>query len=257
MQNWDAAQYLRFKGERTRPAEDLLGRIANENPAKVVDIGCGPGNSTRKLADRYPQADVLGVDSSSEMIRAAKEANPSLSFRLCDAGRELPALGSGFDVVFSNACIQWVPNHTQLLPDMMGLLKKGGTLAVQAPMNYEEPIHRIIQAVSSSERWRPLFSNPRVFYNLKPEEYYDLLASLTSEFSIWTTTYFHIMRTHADIIEWYKGTGLRPYLNALQEPDRSEFEREITAEVQKAYTPRPDGSIIFRFPRLFFTATKQ
>lgn len=256
MQDWDAKQYLRFNKERTRPAQDLLSRIPNENPRKVADIGCGPGNSTRKLADRYPRADVLGVDSSPEMVRAAKEANPSLAFRLCDAEKELPALGNDFDVVFSNACIQWVPNHARLLPEMMGMLKTGGTLAVQTPMNYEEPIHRIIQAVSSSERWRPRFTNARFFYNLQPEEYYDLLASLTSDFSIWTTTYFHIMHTHNDIMEWYKGTGLRPYLNALKEPERSEFEREIASEVQRAYAPRPDGSIIFRFPRLFFTAFK-
>jgi len=253
---WDSAQYLKFEQERTQPAIDLAARAACDAPANVLDLGCGPGNSSRVLAERFPGARILGIDSSPEMIAAARANHPDLKFALCDAARDLPSFGHGvFDVVFSNACIQWIPNHPDLLRDMLSLLRPGGVLAVQTPMNYEEPIHRIIAELVDGEKWAGAFANPRIFHNLLPGQYFDLLSELAAAFALWQTTYYHVLGSHADIMEWYRGTGLRPYLSALPKEERAAFEADVRDRVVQAYPKQKDGRIIFRFPRFFFTAT--
>ena len=257
MFTWDSAQYVQFVNERTQPAIDLVSRIHANDPHKIVDIGCGPGNSTQVLAERFPYAAILGIDSSDEMIRTAKENYPSLHFRKCDARIELAELGNDFDIVFSNACIQWLPDHPSLFRNMMSLLKTGGVLAVQTPMNYEEPIHKIISAVTTSAVWKQKFPDPRIFYNLTPGEYHDLLSGLTDTFTLWQTTYFHRMKSHEAIMEWYRGTGLRPYLSMLSETDKAVFEKEIYEQVVSSYPVQKNGEIIFRFPRFFLTAEKK
>lgn len=254
--SWDSAQYLKFKRERTQPSIDLIGRIALSDPETILDVGCGPGNSTEQLKRRYPRAAVYGVDNSEEMLSAAREKYPDIRFGFCDVSRDLGQLGDTYDVVFSNACLQWVPDHPSLLRELMRLLKKGGVLAVQVPMNYDEPIHRIIGETIRSEKWRGRIGEPRIFHTLSPEAYYDLLSALTPEFSLWETVYFHRMRSHADILEWYGGTGLRPYLDRLSPEEGEAFQRDIFRAVERAYPKRSNGEIIFRFPRLFFTAVK-
>lgn len=255
MSDWNSRLYLLFENERTQPAIDLVNRITADRPDKVLDIGCGPGNSTKVLAQRFPDAYVLGIDSSADMIATAKKDYPNLDFRLCDAGKDLTSLKSDYAVVFSNACIQWIPDHAQLLENMLSLLKPGGILAVQLPMNFNEPIHRIIDEVSTSHKWSAYFNQPRVFYSLTRSEYFDLLPVLSSEFSLWETIYYHKMNSHMDIMEWYRGTGLRPYLNVLSDENQKEFERDIYQRVIEEYPVQKNGQIIFRFPRLFFTAT--
>ena len=254
MPDWDSAQYLKFGSQRTQPARDLAARLPAENPVEVLDVGCGPGNSTEVLAKRYPGARILGIDSSPEMVTAASHCHPDLEFRLCDAGRELAQLDRQFDVVFSNACIQWIPDHPMLLKNLLGLLKKDGVLAVQVPMNHQEPVHRVIGEITARERWNKRIGKARIFHQLTPEGYFDLLAKLSPVFDIWQTTYFHRMRSHEDILEWYRGTGLRPYLAQLSDEERPDFEREILAELRRAYPKQENGEIIFRFPRLFFIA---
>ena len=256
MHKWDANQYLKFEQERTQPAVDLVNRIEHKASSTILDVGCGPGNSTQVLFTRFPHADILGIDNSETMIAAAKAAHPHLSFSLCDASVGLHTLGRTFDLIFSNACLQWIPDHPALINTLFGLLNPGGCLAVQIPMNYNEPIHKIIAAVSTSEKWDAKFPQPRVFYTLSPEQYFDLLVDLTPDFKVWSTTYFHRMRSHHDILEWYRGTGLKPYLAALNSTDCKEFEADIYAEIVKTYLPQRNGEIIFRFPRLFFTAQK-
>jgi trans-aconitate 2-methyltransferase len=253
MAAWNAKQYLKFADERTRPAADLAARIPTDTPRRIVDIGCGPGNSTAVLARRFPEARVLGIDNSREMIDAARAAYPELEFACCDAATELETLGTDFDVVFSNACIQWVPDHPALIPRMLGLLRKGGTLAVQIPHNFDEPIHRIIAEVSAT--WLS-GRTPRVFYTLTPGEYYDILTAAASSVSLWEATYFHTMRSHEDIMEWYRGTGLRPYLSLLSEAERPAFERDVYERVAAAYPKQKNGDILFRFPRLFLIAVR-
>lgn len=256
MADWNSKQYLKFEKERTQPSIDLIGHLTLENPIKIIDIGCGPGNSTQALYRRFPSAQILGIDNSPNMIETASEKYPHLQFLLRDAAEGFDGMDSDFDIVFSNACIQWVPDHPRLLRNMMGLLRPGGMLAVQAPMNYEEPIHRIIQAVSASVKWKEKFQHPRCFYNLEEDDYYNLLAEISSDFQMWKTIYFHRMPSHQSIMEWYKSTGLRPYLQALEEEDRAVFEAEVYSEVMKAYPVQENGEVIFRFPRLFFTAVK-
>ncbi|PLS30987.1 trans-aconitate methyltransferase [Bifidobacterium margollesii] len=263
MVTWDSEQYLRFRTERTQPSRDLAMQLPADDGTvrRVLDIGCGPGNSTAVLRERYPYAYILGVDSSPEMIEAARAAHPDIAFALCDVSRseQLDALPHDFDVVFSNACIQWVPDHRRLIPAMMGLLHEGGMLAVQTPMNYEEPIHRIIADIVHSPRYVDRLPQRREFFNLTPPEYWELLhaCELVSEFRMWKTTYLHVLPSHQAIMDWYRGTGLRPYLQALaDDAERQAFERQVYERVREEYPTQSDGSIIFPFPRFFFTSVR-
>lgn len=251
---WNASQYLKFQKQRTQPAIDLVNRIPVRDPKKILDVGCGPGNSTRVLKDMFPGALVIGIDNSENMLEKARADHPDIEFRLCDAGGDLSMLGADYDIVFSNACLQWVPNHGEVIGRLMGLLKKGGVLAVQVPNNFSEPIHKIIQEASSSGPWNGYFPEKRVFHTLSPGEYFDILAGITPDFEIWETIYYHVMESHESIMEWYRGTGLRPYLDALPDGKRDEFEEEVLQRVVEAYPRQKNGKIIFRFPRLFFMA---
>lgn len=261
MVKWDAAQYLRFQRERTQPAIDLANTLPPDDGTvkQVLDIGCGPGNSTAVLRERYPHARIIGVDSSPDMIDRAQADHGDCDFLLCDVSDEtaIEALPHQCDVVFSNACIQWVPNHQALIPRMMRCLRDSGVLAVQTPMNYQEPIHRIIGEVARSPQFvAALGGDARIFYNLTPPEYWELLHGQTGEFRIWSTTYMHTLPSHQAIMDWYRGTGMRPYLQALDENRRREFESMVYEQLLKAYPIQSDGSIIFPFPRFFFRAVK-
>lgn len=251
---WDANQYLKFERERTQPSIDLAMRIALPDPHRILDIGCGPGNSTRVLKERFPNADIMGIDSSAEMVKSARKTHPDLRFDVLNADSQLGELPGNFDVVFSNACIQWIPDHPHLLQNMLGLLRTGGVLAVQTPMNYEEPIHQIITEIVASPQWRDAFLHPRVFYNLQQNAYVDLLAEFAADFTVWQTTYLHILHSHADILEWYRGTGLRPYLSVLPEERKTDFEQEVFRQIIERYPKQKNGDVVFRFPRFFFVA---
>lgn len=253
---WNSAQYLKFRAERTQPAVDLAARIPLKTAARVLDIGCGPGNSTRALARRFPGAQALGVDSSPQMIETARRENPGLSFEVRDAGTRLDTLPADFDVVFSNACIQWIPDHPALLRAMLSRLRPGGWLAVQVPMNFEEPIHKLVQAAVTGETWRAHFPHPRTFYTLTPEQYIDRLSESAGAFTVWETTYFHMLPSHRAILEWYSGTALRPYLAVLNEAEKAVFSRDILSAIERHYPARGDGSVVFRFPRFFFLAQR-
>lgn len=233
--DWNSKQYLKFKTERTQPAIDLVNRINVDNPGKILDVGCGPGNSTQVLYSKYPNSYILGIDISEEMLNAARKEYPNLDFKICDAGKDLSQLDGDYDIVFSNACIQWIPDHERLLTDMLNLLKKNGVLAVQIPMNFNEPIHKIIEEVTSSEKWKKYFAEQRIFYTLSQSEYYDILSEISGEFCIWETVYYHVMKSHNEILEWYRGTGLRPYLSVLPDNMKKEFEDEIMENLVQRY----------------------
>mgnify|MGYP001026904745 FL=1 len=253
---WDNTQYLKFKRERTQPAIDLAARLTVENPTDIIDVGCGPGNSSRVLKDRYPNARVLGADSSENMLQKAKADNPDIEFVMLDASGDISGYNNRFDAVFSNACLQWIPDHEKLLPRLFALLKAGGTLAVQIPMNFEEPIHKILTELAEAEEWRGKLCIPRQFHTLTQEKYFDIISGLTDDFEMWQTTYCHRMPDHGAIMEWYRATGMRPYLEALSGRDAAEFERQVRERVAKEYAVRKNGEIIFRFPRFFFVAKK-
>jgi trans-aconitate 2-methyltransferase len=254
MVDWNSKQYLMYGNERTQPAIDLANRIPLGHPLKIADIGCGPGNSTHVLQMRYPTASIIGIDHSPDMISAAKNTHPTLKFEIYDASWDLSWLGQDFDIVFSNACIQWIPNHPLLLKNMMSLLKTGGVLAVQVPMNDHEPAQRIIKTVGTGRMKQNLSQDIPVHGCLSPQEYYDILSEISSDFSIWETTYHHPLKDHAAIIDWYRSTAMRPFLSALTEAEKTEFEQDVFLELKKAYPVEKNGRILFKFRRFFFIA---
>jgi len=256
MKKWNAEQYLMFQDERTQPAKDLASQIYLDQPTSILDIGCGPGNSTAVLAERYPDADILGIDNSEEMITAACTNYPHLKFQRFDAEKDLISLGQTFDIVFSNACIQWIPNHENLIKNMMSLLNKGGVLAVQIPMIWEEPLHMELKALAASDKWAGEMRVEECFYHLGYEEYYDILAECSSDFRAWETVYMHRMQSHESILEWYRGTAMLPYLSALQDNKKQPFEEDYLSHLKDVYTKQKNDEILFRFPRFFFVAVK-
>lgn len=256
MDSWNAKQYLMFKNERTQPAIDLCNRLYIDNPKKVLDIGCGPGNSTKILKDKFPNSYILGIDKSEDMINTAKNTYNYIDFKICDIEKDLSILNDDYDIVFSNACIQWLPNHKNVIKNLLNLLKPQGILAIQIPFNYNEPIHKIISEVSGNKKWTSSFPKKRVLYNLTESEYYDILSDMASNFTLWETTYFHKLESHMAILEWYRGTGLRPYLNTLPADSRDDFEKDIYKRIVEEYPKQKDGTILFKFPRLFFIAEK-
>lgn len=257
MDNWNPEKYLRFEKERTQPVIDLVNRIiSNTSVHDIIDIGCGPGNSTNILHENFKNATILGIDSSKDMILKAQKTYKDIDFCMYDASNDLDKLNKKFDIVFSNACIHWIPNHSELLKNMMSLLKDGGTLAVQIPMQAMAPIHQIINEVRQRVNWKDTFDISPLFHSLTQSEYFDILSKIASDFSIWKTVYYHTLNDHQSILEWYRETGLKPYLNLLGDNDKILFENDIYDEVTKAYKKQENGQIMFEFHRLFFVAIK-
>lgn len=256
MSDWNSEQYLKFKKERTQPSTDLVNTIKLETPKRIIDIGCGPGNSTRALKNKYPEAEIIGADFSPNMIEKARKENPDMEFISFDASKDFEKLEDKFDIVFSNACIQWVPNHKKLLADMMNALNPNGVLAVQVPITVEQDMHRVIKNVTGASKWKEKLYGSRVFYTLSDYEYFDILSDLSNDFKIWKKIYCHRMPTHRSILEWYSSTGLKPYFDKLNDDESVLFEKDILDEIEKQFPVQKNGEIIFRFPRLFFTAVK-
>ena len=257
MPNWDASQYLQFAEERTRPCRDLVARIALASPRRVIDLGCGPGNSTQVLAERWPLANPTGLDSSTEMISAARQAAPAMRWLFGDIATWTAGDEGPFDVVFSNAALQWVPDHARLFPHLMSQVGPGGTLAVQVPNNIDAPAHAIARNLAASIAWQGRFpaGGIREWHVHEAGFYYDLLAPCAAKVDLWETEYIHVMARAEAIVEWYKGSGLRPYLEALASPDdRQHFLADYLEAIRAAYPARSDGYVLFPFRRMFLIA---
>ena len=270
---WDATLYLRFGGERARPFFDLLARVGSELPEYVVDMGCGPGNLTALLAERWPSAAVCGIDSSPQMIEAAQrlvpeDARPSqappvsgttmtshapgLSFMLDDVRHWEPQCLP--DVIVSNAVLQWVPGHRELLVRWADWLADDGWLAFAVPGNFDQPSHAILREMVASARWRPLLRDVELNrQTADPADYAELLSGAGCEVDAWETTYVHILHGEDPVLEWYKGTGLRPVLAALDEDRAADFLAEYGERVREAYPPSSFGTV-FPFRRVFAVA---
>lgn len=255
MSQWNSELYLKFKNQRTQPAIDLIKRISVEQPTNILDVGCGPGNSTSVLQKCFPQAYILGVDNSENMIKKASESYSDLNFQLCDVTNELDKLGK-YDIIFSNACLQWIPEHKKFIPLLFDKLNENGVLAVQMPMNAQEPLYEIINEIVSEQQWDFASMNIETNATLLPEQYFDILSSCTKHFDIWETVYYHNMPSVQAMVEWVKGTRLRPYLNALDRNDAERLEKAVTNRAAEIYDPQINGEIIFKFRRFFFVAKK-
>jgi trans-aconitate 2-methyltransferase len=257
MADWNPALYRRFEDERTRPARDLLAQVPLADCRLAYDLGCGPGNSTELIVERFPGARVVGVDNSPAMIESAKKRLPAVDFELGDIGSWNPAQAP--DLVYSNATLQWVPGHEKLIPRLFSLLAPGGVLAVQMPDNMGEPSHVAMDEIAKD----PAFSfatDPRGERAklLGPDGYYDLLAGAAEKVDVWRTAYQHPMASPAAIVEWLRATGLRPYLDALpDDAQRTKFVAEYEKRMDAACPLRTGGKRLLAFPRLFFVARKK
>ncbi len=257
---WDPGTYLRFGSERARPFFDLLTRVQAGKPGFVVDLGCGPGNLTALLAARWPEADVLGVDSSPEMIEAARgEAARAeagrLAFTLADIRDWRPR--RPVDVLTCNAVLQWVPGHLPLLTAWAGWLAPDGWLAFQLPGNFDQPGHTIMRDLAGSPRWASRLRGVQLNRQAgDPAAYLDLLAAADCAVDAWETTYLHVLPGEDAVLNWYRGSGLRPVLAALSEPEAAEFTAEYAARLRAAYPPAPYGTVL-PFRRIFVVAHRR
>ncbi|KAI96401.1 trans-aconitate methyltransferase [Rhodomicrobium udaipurense JA643] len=253
---WSSEQYLKFEDQRTRPARDLLNAVPAEVIARAADLGCGPGNSTELIAGRFPEADIVGVDSSSDMLDAAKKRLPGVKFRF---GRiEEWSEPGPWDLIYANASLQWVGQHERLLPRLAERLSDGGSLAVQMPDNLAEPSHASLRTVAATPAYVAKLGKAIKLRSPLPraEWYYKLLKPYASRVDIWRTTYLHVMPSHDAIVEWVKGTGARPFLKPLDEDEQTAFLAAYREELAKAYPALDDGTVLLPFPRFFLVATR-
>jgi trans-aconitate 2-methyltransferase len=254
MEDWNARQYLKFEDERTRPPRDLLAQVPLQRPRLVVDLGCGPANSTGLLVERFPQSEIVGLDSSPAMLREARQRLPNCGFVAADMAQWKPEPHT--DLLFANAAFQWVPDHPQVMRRLLEALPAGGVLAAQMPDNTREPA-TVLQR-EAAQPWgsdAAIKAAPRADLP-PPEAYYDLLKPDCTRIDIWHSAYNHVMASPQAIVEWFKGSSLRPYLSALKGAAQEEFLAAYTEKIAAAYKPRFDGKVLLRFPRLFVVAVR-
>jgi trans-aconitate 2-methyltransferase len=254
--DWNPELYLKFGKERIQPSIDLVSRIEYDNPVNMIDIGCGPGNSTQILFQRWPHSNITGVDNSPAMIEKAKHDYPNQKWALLDAGKdELPGK---FDIIYSNATIQWIPHHFELFMKFKASLTDQGMLAIQLPLFFDMPLGQSLVKISKEKRWSSLIESVNELFTIHaPTEYYDLLSERFSSVEIWETDYIHIMDSPDSILEMIRSAGLRPYLDRLENDlDQRDFEAKVLANIERDYPLQKNGKILFPFKRLFFIAKK-
>jgi len=254
--SWNPGQYLKFGGHRTRPAIELLARVDVAAPKSVYDLGCGPGNSTALLAERWPDANVAGVDGSADMLAQARGDHPGLDWVAADLAAWEPAAPA--DVLFSNAVLHWLDDHGALFPGLVGHLAPGGVLAVQMPNNFRSPSHTCMGDAIEAGPWAGRLRGVRRKQPVaEPRDYYGWLRPVASEVDIWETEYLQLLEGDNAVAEWTKGSALRPLLDALDsEAERDAFFEVYSKLVRKAYPKAPDGRTPFPFRRLFIVARR-
>jgi trans-aconitate 2-methyltransferase len=251
---WSPLTYLQFNDERTRAARDLLAQVPLGSARKVVDVGCGPGNSTALLLARFPDAEILGIDSSPAMIAEARRSVPNARFLEADARAWLPTPDT--DLVFANAIYQWIPDHLSLFPRLLACLKPGAVVAVQMPDNVMEPTHQLMREVADDGPWAERLSGV-ARPTLQPVgAFFDALWPASSRLDLWHTIYNHVLDGPDAIVDWVRGTGLRPFIDPLPPDERAEFLSRYRRRVAEAYPPHAGGKVLLRFPRLFIVAVR-
>ena len=249
---WDPDRYLTYADERGRPFVELVARVDAASPATVVDLGCGPGNLTTLLRDRWPDADIRGLDSSPEMIEGAHGVDPSITFEVADL-RTWAGQADPVDVIVSNATLQWIPDHLDLLPALVARVAPGGWIAFQVPGNFEEPSHAIRRDLAAEAPYAAHMDGVAVPSSHDPVVYLDALAGLGCTVDAWETTYLHVLTGPDPVFTWVSGTGARPTLQALPDDLRPEFEEEFRRRLRAAY-PAQDGRVVLPFRRVFAVA---
>jgi trans-aconitate 2-methyltransferase len=251
--SWDPTQYLRFADERLRPALDLLARVPLASPRLVVDLGCGAGNVTAILRERFPAAAVLGVDGSEAMLAKARAAAPACTFIQADFARWTPETPP--DLIFSNAALHWVSGHETLFPRLISLIAPGGIFAVQMPAMHDAPLRRLQNEIAGQGPWAPYLADASYARGLLPvEAYYDLLRPRVAALDIWETTYLHVLSGEDAVVEWAAGSSLRPFLDKLPPEMRQPFRMAYATALRPHYPRRPDGTTLLPFRRLFMLA---
>jgi len=251
---WDPDRYLTYAGERGRPFVELLARVAAAAPREVVDLGCGPGNLTGLLAERWPDAHVVGLDSSPEMIERARALGQPVTYDVADLREWRP--DAPVDVLVSNATLQWVPDHLELLPSLVAAVAPGGWLAFQVPGNFDEPSHTIRRDLAAEPDYAAYTQGVAVPDSHDPAVYYDALAAAGCVVDTWETTYTHVLSGPDPVFTWVSGTGARPTLQALPDELRASFETEFKARLAAAYPVRSDGTVLLPFRRIFVVAQR-
>jgi trans-aconitate 2-methyltransferase len=251
---WDPKTYLAFADERTRPAAELLARVPVEAPERVVDLGCGPGNSTALLADRWPDAHIEGIDSSPEMIRQARESGVKAEWSVADIADWTAS--APYDVVYSNAALHWVGDQASLLPRLMRSVRPGGALAFQVPLNFDMPSHVLMREVAREGSWAAKLRDVRNIVLMSAEQSFDILEPYAKALDIWETEYLQVMEGPDAVYRWVSGTGLRPFVQALDGAERDGFVEAYKARLNAAYPMRDSGKTLFPFRRLFVVARR-
>ncbi|WP_347904561.1 trans-aconitate 2-methyltransferase [Pseudomonas purpurea] len=255
--SWSAKQYVAFENERTRPARDLLAAIPDIDARSVIDIGCGPGNSTELLVQRFANATVRGLDSSPDMLEAARKRLPGVRFDTADIAAWNES--GPFDVILANAVFQWLPDHATLLPSLVARLTPGGSLAIQMPDNLDEPAHRLMREVAANGPWASKLAGVAGQRTTLDDAntYYSMLCSCSSRVDVWRTTYHHPLAGGASaVVEWFKGSGLRQFLEPLDEAEQAQYLKQYLAALEPHFPVLADGSVLLPFPRLFIVATR-
>jgi trans-aconitate 2-methyltransferase len=251
---WDPKVYLDFEDERTRPAVELLARVPHKAPSQVIDLGCGPGNSTALLARRWPKAKLEGLDSSEAMLDQARRSGTQATWHSGDIPSWSPA--RRYDVIFANAALHWLDDQDALLARLMGYLSEGGVLAFQVPANFNEPSHKLMRDVAAEEPWAAKLKDVRNIVLGSEQGYYEMLEPRASYLDIWQTTYLQVLDGDDPVLRWVSGTGLRPFVQALEGQEREDFTREYKKRLNAAYPMRKSGKTLFPFQRLFVVARK-
>jgi trans-aconitate 2-methyltransferase len=255
---WSAKQYVKFEDERTRPARDLLAAVPTRDPRQVVDLGCGPGNTTELLLSTFPKAEIVGIDSSPDMVTNARARLRNIAFEVADLTTWRPAPAAPVDIIYSNAVFQWISGHDTILPRLVSLLPEGGSLAIQMPDNLDEPSHVGMREAARAGPWADKLKAAEGSRTAigSPAWYYGLLKPHARRVDIWRTVYNHPLDGVDGIVEWFKGSGLRPFLAPLEAGEREAYLAAYRDWITPHYPQAADGKVLLAFPRLFIVVTR-
>ena len=254
MPTWDPTRYLQFSDDRSRPFLDLIAQVVGD-PATIVDLGCGPGHLTKVLRARWPEAEILGVDSSPDMIERASADNddPHARYVVADVSEFRPE--GSVDLIVSNAMFQWLPDQFDVIGSLLDSLTEHGTVAIQVPNNAESATHQTLARLADTEPYRKYMHDARRLPAITPEQYLEFFAGRGLAVNAWSTTYLHVLQGQDPVFDWISGTGARPFLQALDDELREKFTVELKAALRESY-PAQDWGTVLPFRRTFVVASR-